>query len=117
MKNILKLEELALFVLCLYALYSLNVDWWYYILLFFGPDISIIGYAAGNQAGATTYNLFHHKGLAVAIFMAGLLLPNMPLEITGIILFGHSSIDRVLGYGLKMDQGFRYTHLGKIGKQ
>ncbi len=117
MKNILKLEELALFILCLYALYSLNIDWWYYLLLFIGPDISMVGYAGGNLAGAATYNLFHHKGLAVVVFIAGLVLPNLTLEITGLILFGHSSMDRVLGYGLKLNKGFKYTHLGKIGKQ
>lgn len=117
MKNILKLEELAMFGLCTWALYSLNVEWWYYLLLLLGPDIGLIGYAAGNKIGAFIYNLFHHKGVAVVLFITGLLLPDRMIEITGIILFGHSSMDRMFGYGLKLKEGFKYTHLGLIGKK
>ena len=32
------------------------------------------------------------------------------------ILFGHSSFDRVLGYGLKHEDAFQNTHLGRIGR-
>ena len=75
MRMILKCEELALFVLSIYALYDMHVQWWVYLLLFLGPDISMLGYAAGNRAGAVTYNLFHHKGIAVVFFIAGLSVP------------------------------------------
>jgi len=34
-----------------------------------------------------------------------------------IILFGHSSMDRIFGYGLKTNQGFKFTHLGTIGNK
>nr|WP_317038961.1 DUF4260 family protein [Urechidicola croceus] len=34
----------------------------------------------------------------------------------GIILFGHASFDRMLGYRLKNSDSFNNTHLGKIGK-
>ena len=117
MKNILKLEELAMFGLSIWALYFFNAEWWYYLLLLLGPDISLIGYAGGNKMGAIIYNLFHHKGVAVILFVTGLLLPDKVIEITGIILFGHSSMDRVFGYGLKLKEGFNHTHLGLIGKK
>lgn len=117
MKNIIKLEEIAMLVISIYALSELHVDWWCYLLLLFGPDVSMLGYAAGNRAGAATYNLFHHKGIAVAAFAAGWLMPDQWIQITGIILFGHSSMDRFFGYGLKTEQGFQYTHLGIIGKR
>ncbi|MFN8388163.1 MAG: DUF4260 family protein [Anaerolineales bacterium] len=29
---------------------------------------------------------------------------------------GHSSFDRVLGYGLKHEEAFQNTHLGRIGR-
>jgi len=32
-------------------------------------------------------------------------------------MFGHSSMDRMFGYGLKTEEGFKYTHLGMIGKK
>ena len=117
MKNILKVEELAMFLVSVYALYLLNVDWWVYLLLVLGPDISMLGYLAGNTVGATTYNLFHHKAIAIILFVAGYIMPNIGLEIAGIILFGHSSMDRTMGYGLKLNEGFKYTHLGMIGKK
>ena len=31
-------------------------------------------------------------------------------------LRGHSSFDRVLGYGLKHEDAFQNTHLGRIGR-
>jgi hypothetical protein len=116
-KNILKLEELAMFALSAWALYFINAEWWYYLLLLLGPDISMIGYIGGNKMGAFMYNLFHHKGVAVVIFVIGLLLPDRIIEMTGIILFGHSSMDRMFGYGLKLNEGFKFTHLGLIGKK
>ena len=117
MKNILKLEEAAMFVLSLYALNLLHVNWWVYLLILIAPDISFIGYAAGNKVGAVCYNLFHHKAIAIAIFLAGFILKEAWPEIVGIVLFGHSSMDRMFGYGLKLNEGFKYTHLGTFAKK
>lgn len=117
MKNIIKLEELAMFALSAWALYYFHAEWWYYLLLLFGPDISMIGYAAGNRTGGFLYNVFHHKGIAIAVFLLGFLLPDRIIQLAGIILFGHSSMDRLFGYGLKLKEGFRHTHLGMIGKR
>jgi hypothetical protein len=38
------------------------------------------------------------------------------LQLVGLILLGHSSLDRVFGYGLKYADSFRHTHLGWIGR-
>ncbi len=117
MKNILKLEEAAMLVFCVYALSLYHVSWWVYLLVLIAPDISFIGYTGGNTIGAVCYNLFHHKGIAIAVFFAGFILKNEWIQVAGIILFGHSSMDRMFGYGLKLNQGFKYTHLGIIGKK
>jgi hypothetical protein len=117
MKNILKLEEAAMFGLCIYGLNLFHVSWWVYLLLLIGPDIGFIGYLAGNKVGAVCYNLFHHKGIAVAVFMSGFILKDEWMQIIGIILFGHSSMDRMFGYGLKLNRGFKHTHLGIIGNR
>lgn len=37
------------------------------------------------------------------------------LQLAGIILFAHAAFDRILGYGLKYERGFKFTHLGEIG--
>ena len=117
MKNLLKLEEWAMLALAVAGLYSLQVSWWWYVLLALGPDISMLGYLAGPTAGALCYNFFHHKAVAVVAFWLGYATGLPLLEIIGIVLFGHSSLDRALGYGLKFKEGFIYTHLGMIGKK
>jgi Domain of unknown function (DUF4260) len=117
MKTLLKLEELAMFFASIYALHYLQVSWWWYLIVFVGPDISMIGYFAGNKVGAACYNLFHHKGIAIAILMTGIFLSNWNMEVIGMVLFGHSSLDRFAGYGLKYNEGFKFTSLGKIGKE
>lgn len=116
MKSVIKLEEMAMLGICIYFLSVLHVDWWWYLVLLFGPDISMLGYIGGNKTGAAIYNLFHHKGIAIAIFVGGFLIPDQLMQIIGIALFGHSSMDRTFGYGLKTEQGFKFTHLGIIGK-
>jgi len=116
MRAIIQLEELAMLGISIYALYFLKVEWWVYPLLVLGPDISMLGYAAGNKTGAISYNLFHHKAIAIVLFLIGFITQIYSLEITGLILFGHSSMDRMLGYGLKYFTGFQFTHLGQIGR-
>jgi hypothetical protein len=117
MKHLIKLEELGMLLLSIAALSSHHPAWWIYLLLAFGPDISMLGYFFGNKAGAASYNLFHHKGIAIAIYVGGLFYNNETLILSGIILFGHASMDRIFGYGLKYDQGFKFTHLGEIGNK
>jgi len=94
----------------------LSYAWWWYPLLFFTPDLSMLGYLGGTRVGAFVYNFVHHKALSIAIFVIGALLASQPLQLAGLILFGHSSMDRVLGYGLKHEDSFQHTHLGMIGK-
>lgn len=117
MKTMLKLEEAAMLGICVLAMTSYEAAWWWYPLLLLGPDISLLGYLAGNRTGAEVYNFFHHKGVAILVFIIGIYAGMGWLELTGIVLFGHSSMDRMLGYGLKTYEGFKYTHLGIIGKK
>lgn len=115
MKNIIKLEEAAMLGISIYALYLLHAQWWWYLLMVFAPDISLIGYAVERRLGANLYNVVHHKGVAIFIFAIGLYTEDTTLQMIGVILFGHSSMDRILGFGLKLHRGFNYTHLGVIG--
>src|SRR5438552_17836075 len=111
MKNILKLEEAAMLVLCIYALSWLHVSWWVYLLILIAPDISFIGYTAGNKIGAVCYNLFHHKGIAIAIFLTVFILKDELIQFFGIILFGFSYMYSMLGYCMYLNYRFIYTLL------
>lgn len=116
MKALLKLEELLMLAASIFVFAGLHFKWWLFPALLFTPDISMIGYSFGNKTGAIFYNFFHFKAVAVAVYFAGLFLQNDIAQLIGVILFAHSSLDRLLGYGLKTYQGFKYTHLGIIGK-
>ncbi|MCH5689477.1 DUF4260 domain-containing protein [Niabella sp. W65] len=116
MKWLLKTEELVMLLLSIFLLWNSNAAWYWYVLILLGPDISMLGYLVNNKAGAALYNLFHHKGIAILVFMAGMYLSNDQILRIGVVLFGHASLDRVFGYGLKYNKGFAFTHLGMIGK-
>ena len=116
MKYLLKVEELFMFGLSIYAFSKLNYAWWWYPVLFFTPDLSMLGYLINPRVGALAYNVIHLKALGVTIYVAGAVIANPPLQLVGLILFGHSSMDRVMGYGLKYPDSFQHTHLGMIGK-
>ena len=117
MKAVLKLEELGMFLACIFLLYIFDAAWWMYPLLLLGPDISMLGYLAGNKTGAWSYNLFHHKGFAAILITTGVYANADELFFIGVILLGHASMDRAAGYGLKYENGFKFTHLGEIGKK
>ncbi len=117
MKTLINLEEAAQFALSIVLFAKLPFVWWLYPALLLVPDLSMIGYAVNNTVGAFTYNLFHHKGTAIVIGIIGLLVGSNYLLLTGIILFGHSAMDRMMGYGLKYNKGFKFTHLGSLAPE
>lgn len=116
MKKIIQLEELALTAAAIYLIQSLqlHISWWVYLLLFFTPDVGMLGYLINNRLGAVTYNLFHHRGIAIAVIAIGILIANDYVLVSGLLLFGHASFDRIFGYGLKYLTGFKHTHLGNL---
>mgnify|MGYP003643770466 CR=1 FL=1 len=117
MKTSLKLEELGQFVFGIFLFTQLSFAWWWFLALILLPDIGMIGYLINSKAGALLYNLFHHKGIALAILIAGVYYQMEYLELAGVILFAHSAMDRLFGYGLKYPDSFSNTHLGKVGKE
>ena len=72
MKSILKLEELFQFILGIYLFSTLSYAWWWFLALILLPDIGMLGYLINTKIGAITYNIFHHKGLAILIFLGGI---------------------------------------------
>lgn len=116
MKSVISLENLGLFILSVYLFSLLDFSWWWFPALLLLPDLSMIGYGFGNKFGAVLYNLFHHQGIAVLVYLSGIYFENEFIQLGGIILFAHSVMDRIFGYGLKYFSGFQDTHLDKIGK-
>ncbi|QMW00179.1 DUF4260 domain-containing protein [Spirosoma foliorum] len=114
MKTLLKSEELIQFLGAIYLFSRLSFAWWWFPALILVPDLSMIGYAINPAVGAVFYNIVHHKGLGIVIGLLGLMTGNQELMLAGIILFAHSSMDRMLGYGLKYSDSFKHTSLESL---
>lgn len=112
----LKIEELAMFALGIFAFNQLTYAWWWFLVLILLPDVGALGYYVNAKVGAISYNIFHNKAIAILVCFIGMYFESEPLKLTGVILFSHASMDRIFGYGLKFPDSFKNTHLGSIGK-
>ncbi len=106
---------LCLGMVLLYGVWG--ASWWIFALLFFAPDLSFIAYLAGSKTGAVVYNAAHSYMLPVALIILSPAIPE-PLTLSvALIWLAHIGFDRALGYGLKYQAGFGFTHLGRIGRK
>jgi hypothetical protein len=115
-RAVLRLEGLTLLagMTLLYGLWG--GPWWLYAVLFLAPDLSFLGYLAGPRVGAIVYNAAHSTILPIAMLTVGFgFAPPLLLSIA-LIWLAHIGFDRALGYGLKYQAGFGFTHLGRIGR-
>jgi len=116
MRYSLKIEELLMFILGIHLFSTLVFSWWWFLVLLFLPDIGMLGYLINSKVGAIIYNLFHHKAIAITIYLIGIYFQIEVIKLIGIILFSHASLDRIFGYGLKYFDTFKHTHLGILKK-
>jgi len=110
-------EAAAAFLASLIAFALAGGSWPWFGILFFVPDLSILGYRGGNRWGAAAYNAVH--SYALPLFLATLTCAwtwSAPSPLW-LVWFAHIAFDRALGYGLKFDAGFQYTHLGTMKTQ
>jgi Domain of unknown function (DUF4260) len=117
LRTLLRLEGLTLFagMTLLYAVWG--GSWWIYLVLFLLPDLSFLAYLADQKTGAIVYNAAHCYMAPMALMVTGFAIA-APLTLSiAMIWLAHIGIDRALGYGLKYQAGFGFTHLGRIGKE
>lgn len=117
MKVSLKFEELFMFLLGIFLFSQLNLPWWWFLMLILTPDIGMLGYLVNSKTGAVVYNIFHHKGIAIILYLIGVFIEKESIVLAGVIIFSHAALDRFLGYGLKYPDSFHNTHLGTIGNK
>lgn len=111
----LRLDGLVLVVATVVLFAAQHQRWWLYLALFLVPDLSMVGYLKDPILGALLYNVGHsYLAPAVTIFVGRRADSPLPVAV-GLIWLGHIGWDRLLGYGLKYDNGFTSTHLGSIG--
>ncbi|MFZ6639848.1 DUF4260 domain-containing protein [Undibacterium sp. TC4M20W] len=115
-RTVLRLEGVCVLLSSLIAYSEFGAGWGVFALFFLAPDLSLLAYLAGPRAGALIYNTAHSYAGATLILASGIFF-SAPLAITaGLIWISHIGFDRALGYGLKYSIGFRFTHLGVIGR-
>lgn len=114
-QRLLRAEALAVFAASTALFFLFGGELWIFALLFFAPDLSLIGYAVGRKAGAVLYNAVHSYTLHAVLGVAGVLTGIALLWQVALIFVAHVAFDRSLGFGLKYAAGFRHTHLGTIG--
>jgi len=111
----LRIEGLAVAGAGLVIFATTGQPWWLIPELFLIPDLSALGYLAGPQVGAWTYNLAHTAPLPLAVLGAGTGWHISALTAAGAIGLLHLGLDRVMKYGVKYDHSFGITHLGVHG--
>ena len=113
---LLRLEGLTLFAGMLLLYWIWGGSWWVFVIMFLAPDLSFIAYLADPKIGAVVYNAAHSYMAPVALLTAGFAAGEPLVLSIAMIWLAHIGIDRALGYGLKYQTGFGFTHLGRIGK-
>jgi hypothetical protein len=74
----------------------------------------MVGYLGGTRPGAYVYNLVHTTPIPAALIGIGWWQDRSLAVALGLIWLAHIGVDRLIGYGLKYDDSFRHTHLGRM---
>lgn len=111
---LLRLEGAVVFLIALVLYSRSGSGWLMFVLLFFAPDVSMIGYAINTTLGATLYNLVHAYAVPAMLGLAGLFSANVLVVSLSLIWFAHIGLDRLLGFGLKYPTVFKDTHLQRV---
>jgi hypothetical protein len=115
-RTLLRLEGLTLLASMLVLYGAWDGSWWVFAILFLAPDLSFLAYLIDPKAGAFAYNTAHSYMAPVALLTLGFALATPLVLSIAMIWLAHIGFDRALGYGLKYDAGFGFTHLGRIGR-
>jgi Domain of unknown function (DUF4260) len=112
--HLLRLEGLAVAAAAIALYFDQGYGWLALVLLALAPDLSALGYLAGNRVGALTYDLAHTYAGPIVLALAGVLTGTDTAIQLALIWFLHIGVDRLIGYGLKYPTGFKDTHLQRV---
>jgi len=112
-RHYLRVEGLAVLVGALAVYADLGEPLWLLAALALAPDLSMLGYLAGPRIGSYSYNVVHTYTAPLALAGVGVWTDSALAVAVAAVWVGHIGADRLLGYGLKFESGFRDTHLGR----
>ena len=108
---LLRFEEAALLTASILLYAQLHYSWLLFAILFFAPDLFMLGYLVNPRTGSAIYNLGHSHFVPLALFALAVTTHRPLFSAIAIIWFGHIAFDRIFGYGLKYPSRFKDTHL------
>jgi hypothetical protein len=111
-----RVESGFLAVVTAVAFVHLGYSWWWLLALFLVFDLSMVGYVGSPRLGAWTYNLVHSYLAPAALGVAAVIDDARWAAFLSLVWAFHIAVDRLLGYGLKFQDRFEHTHLGRIGR-
>ena len=111
---LLRLEGLAALVGSVLVFTKLSGHWGVFALLFFAPDLFMLGYLTNPRIGCILYNAVHSYVAVALLAMTCLLFGHLAWLPSLCILTAHIGFDRALGYGLKYATRFEDTHLQHV---
>lgn len=110
-RTFLRIEGLTVLALALGGYVTLDGPVWLLIALALAPDLAMVGYLAGPRVGGLCYNVVHTYTLPLALGSFGFWADIRIAVLVALIWTGHIGADRLVGYGLKFESGFKDTHL------
>ncbi len=111
---LLRLEGLAVLAIATTLYFMNGYSGLLFALLLLAPDMFMIGYLRGNALGARVYNAAHTYVAPLLLLSAGWLFSVQAPLMIGLIWTAHIGFDRMMGYGLKYESGFKDTHLQRL---
>ncbi len=110
---LLRVEGFALLAASIVLYWQAGGTWWLFLLLLV-PDLSLLGYLAGNSMGAAIYNVVHLALWPTTLAVIGLLATS-PLAVQiALVWLAHIGMDRMVGYGLKYPTEQKGSHLQRV---
>jgi hypothetical protein len=110
-RTFLRIEGLTALALALGGYVTLDGPLWMLLVLALAPDLAMIGYLSGPKFGSLSYNVVHTYTLPIALGAVGFWTASRIPLLVALIWVGHIGADRLLGYGLKFESGFKDTHI------
>lgn len=110
-RSILRVEGLTVLTLALYGYFSVDGPIWLLAVLALAPDLSMLGYLAGPRFGSVSYNIVHTYTFPLVLGAVGFGADLQIALFVALVWTGHIGADRLFGYGLKFETGFKDTHL------
>lgn len=111
---VLRVEGAAVLTLAVFLYGELGQSWIVFLLLFFVPDLSLLGYLRDKNVGAAVYNVVHTYLWPAGLWAFAFFIEWGAAMGIALIWAAHIGVDRLAGLGLKYPTGRKDTHLQRV---